>query len=124
MENGESTLIESYDSIYGGQTYTYSKEYQGRSGTIKYMFDDKDNLCSVAFTFSSDSADEINGFYDILHKDLTEAYGKGGFDTENYTSKGDVWYLDDGNIILSTMITSEIKALQINYVSPEASEKQ
>lgn len=37
----------SYDSVYGGVCYTYPKEFEGRAGTVKYMFDGGDRKSVV-----------------------------------------------------------------------------
>ena len=59
MEAAEGTEHETYDSVYGGTTYTYAKEYQGLTGTVKYMFDENEKLASIAWAYGSDDADEL-----------------------------------------------------------------
>jgi hypothetical protein len=121
MQKLEGSDYDTYDSVYGGTTYTYDKEYQGVTGTVKYMFDDKKNLACIAWTYGSDSADELYDLYENIHDDVVADYGDSGYNTEKATNYGDVWYLEDGNIIISTMVTDSQKALQFAYLSPEQS---
>ena len=44
-----------------------------------------------------------------------------GYSAEHQTNYGGVWYRDNGDIILSVMITSETKALQFSFLSPAVS---
>ena len=121
MEKAEGTDYETYDSVYGGTTYTYPKEFKGSAGTVKYMFDDKDRLAGIAWAYGSEDADEVYGLYDDIHKDLVDTYGDSGYNTDKETNYGDVWYRSEGNIIISTMVTNSQKALQYSYLSPEQS---
>lgn len=121
MEKAEGSDYETYDSVYGGTTYTYPKEFKGSEGTVKYMFDDKERLSGIAWAYGSEDADELYGLYDDIHKDLIDTYGDSGYNTDKETNYGDVWYREDGNIIISTMVTDSQKALQFAYISPEQS---
>ncbi len=121
MKSAEGTDYETYDSVYGGTTYTYDKEYLGASGTVKYMFDEDDKLASIAWAYGSEDADELYALYDTIHTDLIGTYGDSGYNTSKETNYGDVWYRDEGNIIISTMVTDSQKALQYAYLSPEQS---
>lgn len=121
MEKIEGGDYETYDSVYGGTTYTYDKEYQGVTGTVKYMFDDKKHLACIAWAYGSESADELYRLYETIHADVEKKHGTSGYNTEKETNYGDVWYLEDGNIIISTMVTNSQKALQFAFLSPEQS---
>lgn len=121
MEKAEGTDYETYDSVYGGTTYTYDKQYQGVSGTVKYMFDEDQKLACIAWAYGSESADELYQLYNAIHAEVVAAHGESGYDTEKETNYGDIWYLDEGNIIISTMLTDSQKALQFSYLSPEHS---
>ena len=55
----EGELLDSYYSSYKGTTYVYEKEYLGLSGTIKYMFDDKENLKSMAWLYLPESDEDL-----------------------------------------------------------------
>lgn len=121
MEKIEGSDYETYDSVYGGTTYTYAKDYQGVTGTVKYMFDDKKHLACIAWAYGSESEDELYRLYETIHADVETAYGESGYNTEKETNYGDVWYLEDGNIIISTMVTNSQKALQFAFLSPEQS---
>ena len=121
MEAAEGTEHETYDSVYGGTTYTYAKEYQGLTGTVKYMFDENEKLASIAWAYGSESADELNDLYQTVHAEIVDAHGESGYNTQKDTNYGDVWYREDGNIIISAMITESQKAFQLAYVSPDHS---
>ena len=82
------------------------------------MYDADEKLASIAWAYGSDDADELHRLYDDIHSDLVAAHGDSGYNTEKETNYGDVWYLADGNIIISAMITDSQKALQYAYISP------
>ena len=124
MEKTEGTDHETYDSVYGGTTYTYAKEYKNVSGTVKYMFNGDGKLASIAWAYGSDSADELRQLYTSIHADVVASHGESGYNTDKETNYGDVWYLDGGNIVLSTMLTDSQKALQFAYLSPEQSTRK
>lgn len=106
-----------YDSVYGGICYTYPKPYQNRQGTIKYMFDDEERLMCVAWTCAADEEQELYDFYDLIEKDINSQTGETG----SSSHAGRVWYRENGNIILSLMITSDLKAMQYAYLHPDVS---
>ncbi|MDO5574891.1 MAG: hypothetical protein Q4G60_13040, partial [bacterium] len=127
VKNMEGNSPETYDSVYGGTTYSYSKEYLGRMGTIKYMFDDKDMLMNIAWAYGSDSEDELYTLYDEINQSVNDIHGESGYQADsNASNYGNVWYLESGDIILSTMVTADNKALQYAYLNPAVSntEKQ
>lgn len=118
-EEGEAHS--SYDSVYGGVCYTYPKEFEGRTGTVKYMFDGEGKLASIAWAYGTDSEEELTALYEAIYASVSASHGESGYSAGHQTNYGGVWYLDSGDIILSTMITSEQKALQYSYLSPAVS---
>lgn len=122
----EGEAFSTYDSVYGGLCYTYPKEYAGYSGTVKYMFNEEEALMSVAWAYSAKDADELTALYDSINADVNAQYGESGYQASGVGNYGNVWYLESGDIILSTMITSEMTALQYAYLHPLVSntEKQ
>lgn len=110
-----------YESIYGGETYTYTKEYKERTGIVKYMFDDKEQLMSIAWTCSMDSQEELQELYDKIHKEAEDAMGESGYDTKNVTNYGDVWHRPEGSVIISAMTTEENVVLQFAFLNPAIS---
>ena len=106
-----------YDSVYGGICYTYPKTWQERPGTIKYMYNQEERLMCIAWTCPAEEEQELYDLYDIIEESVNTRAG-GTDKTSNY---GHVWYRDEGNIILSLMITSDLKALQYAYLHPEVS---
>lgn len=120
----EGEYLTSYDSTYGGTTYTYDCSYLDKDGTIKYMFDEDGILMNVAWAYGSTDADELLELYEKIHDDIVENYGKSGYHTESSTNYGDTWEMKEGNILLSVMNTDSNKALQIAYVNPAHEEKE
>lgn len=106
-----------YDSVYGGICYTYPKDYQNRQGTIKYMFDEKGRLMSIAWAYSAEEEQELYDFYDFIEEDVNTLTNE----TEVTSNAGHVWHREEGNIVLSLMITSDLKALQYAYLHPDVS---
>lgn len=113
-----------YDSVYNGTTYVFAKNYLDLEGTIKYMFDDSDKLMCVAWSYSSDSAEDVKSTYDQIHQQVEDTHGESGYDSKLATNSGDVWYLDEGDIILSVVNTDTQKALQYSYLNPEVSNQE
>lgn len=117
----EGDDYQTYDSIYNGSTYTFPKRYLEQDGTIKYMFDDKDALMCFAWTVQSDDEASLRSLYDKIHAQLVKSYGESGYNTDKSTNYGDVWHLEQGDIVLSVMKTSSQKALQYSYTHPDVS---
>jgi hypothetical protein len=110
-----------YDSVYGGICYTYPKKYTGYEGTIKYMFDDEDQLMCVAWAYGDDDADTLYSLYETINSDLFSRYGDSGYNANGTGNYGNVWYLESGDIVLSTMVTTDTSALQYSYLHPNVS---
>lgn len=119
----EGNEYESYDSVYEGTAYTYSKEYLGRTGTVKYMFDAENRLMCMAWAYSTDSIDELGEVYDTIHEQVVDAHGESGFDNANSTNYGDVWYLESGDILITAVTTDSETALQYAYLNPLVSKQ-
>lgn len=115
----EGEYLTSYKSTYGGTTYTYEGSYMDKKGTIKYMYDEDGVLMNVAWAYSSNDADELKKLYNKIHENLVDQYGESGYQASATTNYGDTWDMDEGNILLSVMNTTNNKALQIAYVNPE-----
>ena len=139
---GESK--DTYDSTYKGTTYTYDKEYLGLDGTIKYMFDDKDKLVSIAWMYVSDDAEDVKDVYEKVHTEAESALGESNYQKdmkgnelnsklqdsqEELNAAGmstpftDIWRQEDGNVILSAVLTSDTKAVQYTFLHPDVSQK-
>lgn len=112
------------DSMYKGKTYSFPKKYLGLDGTIMYMFDDNGKLMDVSWVYGPDSNDDLKNTYDRIHKDIKSAHGKSGYNVTNSSTRGDVWYLDEGDIILSAVSTDSVKLLQYTYLNPKVSNKE
>lgn len=122
----EGEDYETYPSVYSGTTYTYPKQYLEKDGTIKYMFDQDGALMSVAWAFSSENVGVLQDLYNEIDASVTASFGESGYSADGANSVGNygnVWYLEQGDIILSTMITSEAKVLQYAYLHPAVSNK-
>lgn len=122
VEELEGESIETYASIYGGDTYTFSKEYLGKDGVIKYMFNEDNELACIAWTYTSDSMSELDEVYGTMISDLEDTYGDPEYDDSQVGSAGDVWRLKDGSIIASYMATADLSAVQVGYINKAATE--
>ncbi len=120
----EGEAFSSYASTYGGLTYTYPKTYMEREGTIKYMFDENGVLMSVAWAYGAQDETTLLTLYEEIYNGIKETYGDSEYNPSNQTNYGGVWRLQEGHIILSVMITSDNKALQVAYVNPINNEKE
>lgn len=121
VEGGD---YETYPSVYNGTTYTYPKQYLGKDGTVKYMFDQNGALMSAAWAFSSENIGILQDLYNEIEASVNTSFGESGYNADGSNSVGNygnVWYLEQGDIVLSTMITSEVKALQYAYLHPSVS---
>ncbi len=114
----EGKEYDTYDSTYGGTTYTYTKTYLEKDGTIKYMYDEKEELMCVAWAYSSADADELKELYDKILAETEKDYGKSDYTTEESTNYGASWEMKGGHIIISVFNTTDNKALQIAYTNP------
>lgn len=120
----EGEDYESYDSVYDGTTYSYPKSYDGMDGDIKYMFDDKDKLVCIAWQCSAPDADALDDIYTDIHSSLEDTYGESGYNSGHSTNHGDVWYLEEGDIILSAVTTDSMNALLYSYLHPDVSNQE
>ena len=59
--------------------------------------------------------------YDEINTYTLDKFGESGYNPQNSTNYGNVWYREEGNIIISTMLTSTNKALQYAYLNPVVS---
>ncbi len=114
----EGDYISSYDSTYGGTTYTYERSYMNKEGTVKYMYDENGVLMNVAWAYGSTNSDELKELYDDIHAGIEEEYGESGYQASGIANYGDTWEMKEGNILLSVMDTDTNKALQVAYVNP------
>lgn len=105
----------SYASVYNGTTYTYPKSYHNLDGTIKYMFDNNQEIKCVAWAYSSDNLEELENEYLAINSELKAKYGDSHYNPNGSSNQGNVWYLDGYNIILSAMTTDTQQALQYSY---------
>ena len=119
--NYEGENYSTYDSVYGGICYTFPKNYQGYQGTVKYMLDANERLMCIAWTYSSTDEQELYTLFESIQQAVYETNGDTSYETDKPTNYGNVWYREEGNLILSTMITTDLKALQYSYLNPEVS---
>lgn len=111
-----------YDSVYGGICYTYPKVFEGYEGTVKYMFNENDKLMCVAWAYNgTDDEESLFSLYNIINDSVIDMYGESGYDGNGVGNYGNVWYLESGDIVLTTMLTSDNKALQYAYLHPSVS---
>ena len=120
--NYEKTEYECYDSMYQGTTYIFPKDYSDKEGSIKYMTDDKGALKNVAWLYVGNDKEDVMSVYNSLIKELTDKYGKPTDNTDNVNNYGEVWKLDSGNIVITAVITTEAKMVQVGYMHPTVSD--
>ena len=124
VQANEGELQDSYYSSYKGTTYVYEKEYLGLKGSIKYMFDDEENLRSIAWLYLPESKEDLEDVFADLVKQTKNLYGKSGFDSDMGTAKSQVWYLEGGNILIGVMSTGVNEAIQYQFFHPEVSSEK
>lgn len=124
MEALEGEAPDSYDSVYGGPACTYEKEYGGQKGTLKYMFDSDRKLMCIAWSYETEDPKKLDQVYNGIHGEIVERHGESGYNPANATNYGDVWYLEDGDIILSAITTQSQCALQYAYLNPLVSNQE
>lgn len=118
VESGEEK--ETYPSMYYGQTHTFDKSYLEYDGTVKYMFDDKGQLMGLAWTVVAKSEAQYQEIYKTLKDKLKKEYGD-STDRSGQTNAGDVWYTEDGDIVLIGSSTDKLKVIQCGYLNPAVS---
>ena len=117
----EGDAVDTYRSVYGGNTYVFEKEFMNRSGTVKYMFDADGNLASVAWAYSSGDSEDVTELFRQICAKETREHGKSEFSNTNDTAYGNVWYLEDCDIIVTTLTTDAGSALQYAYINKDFS---
>lgn len=119
-----SEPLDSYYSSYKGTTYVYEKEYLGLPGQIKYMFDDDEKLMSMAWLYLPETSEDLEDVYADLVKQTNKLYGESGFNSDLNTAKGQVWYLEGGNILIGVMSTGVNEAIQYQFFHPDVSSEK
>ena len=117
VTKAEGKPKEVYDSVYGGDTYTYDKKFMKYDGTIKYMFDENGSLASVAWSYVDEDEDNVMQFYKYLQNAEKRKHGKSEFSNTNDTAYGDVWHLDDCTVIITTLTVNGNSGLQYAYIN-------
>jgi hypothetical protein len=72
----EGELKETYNSIYGGNTFVFDKEFMGYDGSVKYMFADNGMLASIAWAYSSNAQEDVSRLYSQIVNKETKIHGK------------------------------------------------
>ena len=123
MIKAEGNGYETYDSIYQGTTYTYSKTYLEKEGMIKYMYDSDGKLCNVSWAYTGESPDSVMTVYRNVCKDTEKIHGKSTSD-DGVGNYGQVWNTAAGTVMASAVITNDVRVMQIAYMSEEVSKQQ
>lgn len=112
----------SYDSTYGGMTYVFEgREYNGKNGSLKYLFDGDEKLVSMAWLYIPEDNNDRDTVYEELYKQTEDWYGDTGFESNQGTAMGAVWYLKGGNITIGVMSTGVTECIQYQYFHPDVS---
>ena len=85
------------------------------------MFDGEERLMCIAWTCSADEEQELYNLYGLIEESVDASLNEENPETDSSSNAGRVWYREDGNIVLSLMITSDLKALQYAYLHPDVS---
>ena len=88
------------------------------------MFDDENNLRSIAWLYLPESKEDLENVYTELSNQTTKLYGKSGFDSDMTTATSKVWYLEGGNILIGVMSTGVNEAIQYQFFHPEVSSEK
>lgn len=114
-ENAKTTV-----SLYGGSSYLFPVTWLEHEGTVKYMYNEKNQLMSIAFYYEADSAESLTALYDRIRSMASQSYGK-SITTTNQDNLGERWIRSEGNIILAAFWNEESCALQYSFLHPEVS---
>lgn len=120
----EGEPLETYASVYGGDTYVFPREFMGVSGQIKYMFDESENLASLAWMYSDADADAVLAAYAQIYGELEDQLGEFGYANANSTNAGGVWYTQAADILINVVSMQQSTAMQYTYINPDASRRQ
>lgn len=116
----EGAAEEGRPSVYGGLAYDYSKSYGDREGTVTYMYNEEDQLVSIAWSYNASSPEELDAAYQKLYGQIAEQNGESE-KAAGYNNYGDIWRREEGNIILSAVATDEMSMLLYSHLSPQVS---
>lgn len=110
---GESS--ETYDSLYGGTAHTYSREYLGHEGTVKYIYDSSGSLTSIAWACEIDSPEALNNLFERAQSEYTRQFGE---KTEQNSANilGAVWKKDGFTIVISAASFADANVMQIAFM--------
>jgi len=127
LEDGEYT--EGGESAYNGTVYEFPKEYEGLDGIIRYSFDAEEKLVAMSWMYETDDSEDLKETYDTLHEGAEKLLGESGFtyNSDKFAdaaTPGDVWYREEGNVIIIAVDTDEAKLLQYTFMHPDVSEKR
>ncbi len=120
MVSLEGEAEEGRPSVYGGLAYDYPKSYEGREGTVTYMYNEEEQLVSIAWSYSAPSPEELDAAYQKLYDQIAEQNGESE-KAAGYNNYGDIWRRKEGNIILSAVATDEMSLLLYSHLSPQVS---
>lgn len=123
VKSAEGDPDEVYASIYGGDTYSYYREYLGRQGTLKYMFTDDGKLASIAWAYVDGDKSIIDDLYSQIRNDEISRNGKSSANTDGNSTNGNTWYLNDCDILVYTIYLGEGSGLQYSYINRDYSKR-
>lgn len=122
LKSAKGEPVEIYASVYGGDTYIYPCNYLGNDGNIKYMFSEDGQLASIAWSLAGEN-EEIERVFNEIDRAETKLRGKSEFSSKNDATNGNVWYLDDGDVMVSRITANGSSALQYAYIAKDFSKR-
>lgn len=107
-------------SVYGGNSYLFPVTWMEQEGTVKYMYDENEQLVSIAFYCEADTLENLTALYDTIRSQAFREFGE-SIVTTNQDNVGDRWIRSEGNIILAAFWNEESCALQYSFLHPRIS---
>ena len=121
LQKLEQTAFETTGSVYGGSSYLFPATYLDHQGTIKYMFDENNQLVAIAFFYEGTDAAQVaelaRQIQELAHQEFGESIHS---ETAGHNS-GEKWVRKEGNVLLSVLTTEEANALQYSFLHPSIS---
>ena len=122
MIEAEGNGYDTYNSIYKGLTYTYPKEYLGKPGIIKYMYDDTGKLCKISWSYTGDNDESVMNIYRDVVEEMRKLHGESKSD-DGIGNFCEIWVSGNGTVMANAVVTNDVKVMQIAYMNPDVSKQ-
>ena len=83
----------------------------------------------MSWMYETDDSEDLEDVYGRLHDEAEAMLGESGFtyNSDKFADlavPGDVWYREEGNVIIISVDTQEAKLLQYTFMHPDVSEEK